>query len=278
MILDMTHGELKLLAKHLGHDVKTHKEYYQLSSSTMELSKVALMLYAVENGKVNEWKGRQMKDIVVEDLPLPIEDEDGHQEESMSTADSEEPGSLTHDRREPSEEPASLTHDRREPSEEPASLTHESMSTADSEEPGSLTHDRREPSEEPASLTHDRREPSEEPASLTHESMSTADSEEPGSVTHDRREPSEEPASLSHDRKEPNPQGTGTRKGMKRKWASEENICFMNFFRDELREKKMPSGSKIMGSLKILTGRTVAQIRARVHNIIMEKQKWKKNC
>ncbi|KAH3770014.1 hypothetical protein DPMN_171293 [Dreissena polymorpha] len=151
----------------------------------------------------------------------------------MSTADSEEPGSLTHDRREPSEEPASLTHDRREPSEEPASLTHvinilmayihtyeghssrrpvltvlikcnlQSMSTADSEEPGSLTHDRREPSEEPASLTHDRREPSEEPASLTHESMSTADSEEQGSVTHDRREPSEEPASLSHDRREP---------------------------------------------------------------------------
>ncbi|KAH3689101.1 hypothetical protein DPMN_191474 [Dreissena polymorpha] len=34
--------------------------------------------------------------------------------ESMSTADSEEPGSLTHDRREPSEEPASLSHDRRE--------------------------------------------------------------------------------------------------------------------------------------------------------------------
>ncbi|XP_052249413.1 uncharacterized protein LOC127857093 isoform X1 [Dreissena polymorpha] len=265
MILDMTHGELKLLAKHLGHDVKTHKEYYQLSSSTMELSKVALMLYAVENGKVNEWKGRQMKDIVVEDLPLPIEDEDGHQEESMSTADSEEPGSLTHDRREPSEEPASLTHDRREPSEEPASLTHESMSTADSEEPGSLTHDRREPSEEPASLTHDRREPSEEPASLTHESMSTAASEGPASLTHDEM-------------RQPNPQGTGTRKGMKRKWASEENICFMNFFRDELREKKMPSGSKIMGSLKILTGRTVAQIRARVHNIIMEKQKWKKNC
>ncbi|XP_052226447.1 uncharacterized protein LOC127873475 isoform X2 [Dreissena polymorpha] len=177
MILDMTHGELKLLAKHLGHDVKTHKEYYQLSSSTMELSKVALMLYAVENGKVNEWKGRQMKDIVVEDLPLPIEDEDGHQEESMSTADSEGPASLTHD-----------------------------------------------------------------------------------------------------EMRQPNPQGTGTRKGMKRKWASEENICFMNFFRDELREKKMPSGSKIMGSLKILTGRTVAQIRARVHNIIMEKQKWKKNC
>ncbi|XP_052216873.1 macrosialin-like isoform X1 [Dreissena polymorpha] len=135
--------------------------------------------------------------------------------ESMSTAASEEPGSLTHDRREPSEEPASLTHDRREPSEEPASLTHESMSTADREEPGSLTHDRREPSEEPASLTHDRREPSEEPASLTHESMSTAASEGPASLTHDEM-------------RQPNPQGTGTRKGMKRKWASEENIIMFH--------------------------------------------------
>ncbi|XP_061169393.1 uncharacterized protein LOC133178689 [Saccostrea echinata] len=65
-ILDMTQGELKLLAKHLGHDVKTHKEYYQLSSSVLELSKVARMLYAVENGQVNEWAGKKMKDIQLE--------------------------------------------------------------------------------------------------------------------------------------------------------------------------------------------------------------------
>ena len=36
----MTTGELRLLAKHLGHDIKTHKEYYQLSTATQELSKV----------------------------------------------------------------------------------------------------------------------------------------------------------------------------------------------------------------------------------------------
>ncbi|KAH3849501.1 hypothetical protein DPMN_091904 [Dreissena polymorpha] len=68
------------------------------------------------------------------------------------------------------------------------------------------------------------------------------------------------------------------RKGMKRKWTSEENISFMDFFRDEIRTKKMPAGSKIMQSLKILTGRTVAQIRTRVHNIIRDKQKAKKKC
>ncbi|XP_061165845.1 uncharacterized protein LOC133174766 [Saccostrea echinata] len=71
-ILDMTQGELKLLAKHLGHDVKTNKEYYQLSSSVLELSKVARMLYAVENGQVNEWAGKKMKDIQLEELPEPL--------------------------------------------------------------------------------------------------------------------------------------------------------------------------------------------------------------
>ena len=43
-------------------------EYYGL----LEILQVALMLYAVENGKVNEWKGRQMKDIVVEGLIIRI--------------------------------------------------------------------------------------------------------------------------------------------------------------------------------------------------------------
>ena len=36
----MTEQELDMLARHLGHDSKTHKEYYHLSNSTIELSKV----------------------------------------------------------------------------------------------------------------------------------------------------------------------------------------------------------------------------------------------
>jgi hypothetical protein len=36
----MTERELEMLATHLGHDPKTHKEYYRLAHSTIELSKV----------------------------------------------------------------------------------------------------------------------------------------------------------------------------------------------------------------------------------------------
>lgn len=62
-ILDMKDNELQTLAVHLGHDVKTHKEYYRLSNSTNELSTVSQLLYAVESGCVNEWRNFQLKDI-----------------------------------------------------------------------------------------------------------------------------------------------------------------------------------------------------------------------
>jgi len=39
-ILDMKENELDMVAKHLGHDPKTHKDFYRLSHSTLELSKV----------------------------------------------------------------------------------------------------------------------------------------------------------------------------------------------------------------------------------------------
>ncbi|XP_052255303.1 uncharacterized protein LOC127861006 [Dreissena polymorpha] len=83
-ILDMTSKEFRLLAKHLGHDVKTHKEYYQLSSATLELSKVSRILMAVENGKVNEWKDRPMSDISLDELPLAEDEEDVPLDEKLA--------------------------------------------------------------------------------------------------------------------------------------------------------------------------------------------------
>ena len=41
-ILDMGEQELSILAKHLGHDVKTNKEYYRLTSHALELTKVSI--------------------------------------------------------------------------------------------------------------------------------------------------------------------------------------------------------------------------------------------
>ncbi|XP_052261565.1 uncharacterized protein LOC127865682 [Dreissena polymorpha] len=61
-------------------------------------------------------------------------------------------------------------------------------------------------------------------------------------------------------------------RGMKRKWNGEENDFFLNFFKEEITQNKMPTGEKIVKAQKKLN-RTVAQIRTRVHNIIHGKQK-----
>ena len=66
------------------------------------------------------------------------------------------------------------------------------------------------------------------------------------------------------------------RRGVKRRWNSEEDGFFMDFFKQEIKAKKMPTGGKIHQAVKTLKDRTVAQIRTRIYNIIKDKQKMKK--
>ena len=40
----MTDSDMSHLARHLGHDAKTHKEFYRLSASTIQLSKVGCIV------------------------------------------------------------------------------------------------------------------------------------------------------------------------------------------------------------------------------------------
>jgi len=72
----MTTKEFEMLANHLGHDVKTHKENYRLSHSTVELTKVSHLLLAVENGQVNKWKGKKLEEITIDELPVVYEEGD----------------------------------------------------------------------------------------------------------------------------------------------------------------------------------------------------------
>ncbi|XP_050391798.1 uncharacterized protein LOC126810662 [Patella vulgata] len=74
-VLDMTDKEVEILATHLGHDVKTHKEFYRLANSTIELSKVSQMMLAMEAGDMYKFKGKKLKDIDVSYL-TNFEEED----------------------------------------------------------------------------------------------------------------------------------------------------------------------------------------------------------
>ncbi|XP_057309464.1 uncharacterized protein LOC130647571 isoform X2 [Hydractinia symbiolongicarpus] len=65
-LLDMTDGELTWLTNHMGHTNATHLQWYRKEDSTIELTKVAKVLTAVDTGK--SIKNKKI-DRVLEELP-----------------------------------------------------------------------------------------------------------------------------------------------------------------------------------------------------------------
>ena len=53
-VLPLKEHEIGWLAKHLGYDIRTHREYYRLHDSTIELAKVSKLLLAMDNVSVAE--------------------------------------------------------------------------------------------------------------------------------------------------------------------------------------------------------------------------------
>lgn len=62
-IIDLKESELEWLARHMGHDLSVHREYYRLHDSTLELSKVSRLLLAVDEGNSSKWQGKKLSEI-----------------------------------------------------------------------------------------------------------------------------------------------------------------------------------------------------------------------
>ena len=62
-IIDLNSSELDWLARHMGHDIAVHREYYRLQESTLELAKVSKLLLAVDEGHASKWQGKKLSEI-----------------------------------------------------------------------------------------------------------------------------------------------------------------------------------------------------------------------
>lgn len=65
-ILNLENDELSHLAKLLGLDIRTDKEYYRLPEAAEELAKIARLLLAMERGSLEKFKGNSLEDIPIE--------------------------------------------------------------------------------------------------------------------------------------------------------------------------------------------------------------------
>jgi hypothetical protein len=65
-VLSLEEKELDWLARHLGHDIRTHREYYRLHESTIEIAKISKLLLDVDCGKAGSLKGKSLDGITID--------------------------------------------------------------------------------------------------------------------------------------------------------------------------------------------------------------------
>nr|CAI5839771.1 unnamed protein product [Callosobruchus analis] len=64
-VFNLKENECDWPARHLGHDIRVHREFYRLHESTVELTKVSRLLLAVDQGKAHTFAGKSLEDIEV---------------------------------------------------------------------------------------------------------------------------------------------------------------------------------------------------------------------
>lgn len=62
-VFNLSENETDWLARHLGHDIRIHREFYRLHDSSVELAKISRILLAVESGKAHEFSGKKLNEI-----------------------------------------------------------------------------------------------------------------------------------------------------------------------------------------------------------------------
>ena len=62
-VLSLKETEVDWLARHLGHDIRVHRDFYRLHESTIEIAKVSKLLLTVDQGETNKLSGKTLTEI-----------------------------------------------------------------------------------------------------------------------------------------------------------------------------------------------------------------------
>ncbi|XP_055362652.1 uncharacterized protein LOC121202050 isoform X6 [Betta splendens] len=84
-VLNLSNTELDQLAGFLGHDIRIHRQFYRLPEGTLQLAKISKVLLALEQGRMTEFKGKSLDDIIINP------EENAHEDSDNEAASESEP-------------------------------------------------------------------------------------------------------------------------------------------------------------------------------------------
>ncbi|KAL2099510.1 hypothetical protein ACEWY4_003904 [Coilia grayii] len=82
--MNLRNNELDQLADFLGHNIAVHRQYYRLPEATVQVTKIAKLLLALEKGKLPELQGKTLDELG------ELADGDGCNGESTESKDTSE--------------------------------------------------------------------------------------------------------------------------------------------------------------------------------------------
>ena len=74
-LLNLRENELDALADFMGHDIRVHRQFYRLSSDTMQLAKISKVLLNMERGHVDRMRGLNLDEVTVDDVVEDVDEE-----------------------------------------------------------------------------------------------------------------------------------------------------------------------------------------------------------
>ncbi|XP_078314008.1 uncharacterized protein LOC111109333 [Crassostrea virginica] len=89
-ILNLKDNELDILANFLGHDIRTHREYYRLPEESIQVAKMSKLLFALERGEMGLQKGLTLEEVSVgpdEEVEMLQEDDDDDDDDDYEEED-----------------------------------------------------------------------------------------------------------------------------------------------------------------------------------------------
>ncbi|XP_074468762.1 uncharacterized protein LOC141753956 isoform X2 [Sebastes fasciatus] len=90
-ILSLTNDELDQLAKLLGRDIQTDREYYQTPEAAVDIAKISELVSAMENGSLERFEGKSLEEIEIPDELEPVVEQDSPENwEEETEEDNEE--------------------------------------------------------------------------------------------------------------------------------------------------------------------------------------------
>lgn len=64
-IMSLKNNELELLAQFMGHDIRTHREFYRLPQDTLQLAKLSKVFLLMEQGRVDKFRGKTLDNVLL---------------------------------------------------------------------------------------------------------------------------------------------------------------------------------------------------------------------